>query len=559
MVSSSVDSINTALREQLRFCSETGNIWLLEGRMLLVRADAKGELRRELIDSLGMDCAGGLFFRMGYSSGVNDFELTRVNPEISNDVEAFSAGPLIYALQGGVKTTINQLEIDTETGKFNSEITCENSWEGQSHLRDYGESDTGVCWNLLGYASGYTSALMGIPILWKEVGCIAKDLDHCTLVGKPVDEWEDANEFARLLREDSFSEILSCPYPISRLQQSALNKKKLPPELIGDSPSFRAAYELLIQASNSQITVLLQGETGVGKEIFARLLHSGGPRYDKPFIAVNCAAIPHELVESELFGVEKGAFTGANTSRPGRFQRANGGTLFLDEVGDMPLSAQVKLLRVLQEGEVEPLGGMKVDKVDVRLVTASNIDLRQQVEEGKFRSDLYYRINGLQVNIPPLRDRELDVILIAKKLLKKYSAINGKKLSGLSDKSKQLLTTYQWPGNIRELQNVIERGVLLAPEGTHIATTHLFPTHNDIASLGFSLNPEGKLNHVHKDICKDFFDMVLSGKLTMEQANTMLAQAAVARTNGNLSAAAKLLGLTRAQIAYRLEKLKPSK
>lgn len=258
-------------------------------------------------------------------------------------------------------------------------------------------------------------------------------------------------------------------------------------------------------------------------------------------------------MESELFGVEKGAFTGALASRPGRFERANGGTLFLDEVGDLPLSAQAKLLRVLQEGEIERLGGTKTYKVNVRLVTASNINLRQLVEEGKFRSDLYFRINALQINIPPLRERALDILLLAKKFLKKYSSVSGKKLRGFSDKAKLALLSYQWPGNIRELQNVVERGVMLAPSGTHVAINHLFPSYKNDDSLEFGLNSKGSLSADQRERGKDFCEAILNGIISLEQANTLLAETAVEKANGNLSAAARMLGLTRPQLAYRLE------
>ena len=248
----------------------------------------------------------------------------------------------------------------------------------------------------------------------------------------------------------------------------------MPEDVTGISPGFRAAYDLLKQAAGSNITVLLQGETGVGKEVFARSLHEMSSRSGKPFVAVNCAAIPHELVESELFGVEKGAFTGALVSRPGRFERADGGTLFLDEIGDLPASAQAKLLRVLQEGEIERLGDQKTRKINVRLVAATNANLQDQVKEGRFRSDLYYRLNAYQILIPPLRERKQDIPLLAKHFLARHTAVHGKKLRGFTDKAKRALLGYPWPGNIRELQNTVERGVILAPGGTRIEVNHLF-------------------------------------------------------------------------------------
>jgi transcriptional regulator with GAF, ATPase, and Fis domain len=272
-------------------------------------------------------------------------------------------------------------------------------------------------------------------------------------------------------------------------------------------------------------------------------------------VAVNCAAIPHDLVESELFGVERGAYTGAHTSRPGRFERADGGTLFLDEIADLPLSAQSKLLRVLQDGELERLGDTKVRKTEVRLVAAANRDLRQCVKEGSFRADLYYRLNVFQIDIPPLRERKEDVALLAARFLDKFCAVHGKKLRGFTDKARRALLTYAWPGNIRELQNTVERGVILTPPGTRIEVHHLFPSCADDRAGGFGLDPRGGLAERGGDTGLALCETVLGGAMTLDQVEDMLLEAAVDRARGNLSSAARLLGLTRPQLAYRLKRL----
>ncbi|MBT1075815.1 sigma 54-interacting transcriptional regulator [Geobacter grbiciae] len=551
--SSASTVVSNNLRSQLRFSSETGEIWLSEHRMLLVHADSHAKLRRELIETLGVGRARGVIMRIGYATGISDYELTHISRDRATDNENFMAGPLLFTLEGNAKTTIPKLEIDRKAGTFYVEALLENSWESQAYLRHYGESTEGVCWYLQGYSSGYCSAFMGKQILCREVNCFAAGANHCYLVGKPVEEWDDSSDFSLMMNQESITDqLIGLQNQVVHLR-SAMGEKKLPSDVLGNSPAFLAAYDLLTQAVDSQITVLLLGETGVGKEVFARTLHEKGARSKESFIAINCAAIPHDLVESELFGVEKGAFTGAHISRPGRFERADGGTLFLDEVGDLPLSAQAKLLRVLQEGEVERLGGTKTHKVNVRLVAATNIDLRNLVEVGKFRSDLYYRLNALQINIPSLRERKLDILLLAKHFLKKYSAINGKKLRGFSDKAKLALLAYQWPGNIRELQNVVERAVMLAPNGTHIHINHMFPSYKNDGLHEFALDVKGGLSADQEESGESFCDAILSGRITMEQANNMLANAAVEKAKGNLSAAARMLGLTRAQLAYRLE------
>ncbi|HEX8961237.1 MAG TPA: sigma 54-interacting transcriptional regulator, partial [Geobacteraceae bacterium] len=353
------------LRSRLRFCAETGQIWLHEHRMLLVHAEAQASLRRELIDTLGMDRARGILTRMGYAAGMRDFELARTRAGGEGDVEAFIAGPQLHMLEGIVKVSTVSLEYDRRAGTFFGEFIWENSWESEWHKHHYGTYSEPVCWSQIGYACAYASSFMGRPILYKEVECAGMGENHCRIVGKPLEDWDDASEYARFFIKESIAEqLIDLQTQVVQLRSAIGEKEKLPSDVVGKSKAFRAAFDLLQQAANSQITVLLLGETGSGKEVFARSLHNRSSRRNESFIAINCAAIPHDLVESELFGVEKGAYTGALNARPGRFERAHGGTLFLDEIGDLPLSAQAKLLRVLQEGEIERLGDHKVRKVD---------------------------------------------------------------------------------------------------------------------------------------------------------------------------------------------------
>jgi len=543
------------LRAQVRFCAETGQIWLHEHRMLLVHAEAQATLRKELIDSLGMERAQGLLMRMGYASGLRDAELARARARDASDLEAFMTGPRLHTLEGIVRATPVRIELDRVSGHFYGEILWENSWEGQWHRHFYGVHHAPVCWTQIGYACGYTSAFMGRPILYKELQCVGMGDAHCRIVGKPVEEWEDAAEHMRFFTPESIAEqLIDLQAQVGDLRQSIGVTKKLPADMVGRSPGFQAAYELLRQAAPNRITVLLLGETGVGKELFARALHEMGPRSDAPFVAINCGAIPHELIESELFGVEKGAYTGAQVSRPGRFERAHGGTLFLDEVGDLPLAAQVKLLRVLQEGEIERLGDSKPRRIDVRLVAATNIELRQRVKDGRFRADLYYRLNAYQVHIPPLRERTEDVSLLAKRFLEKYSALHAKRLRGFTDKAKRALLTYAWPGNVRELQNMVERGVILAPAGTRIEVDHLFTNLGGEPAREFGLDDKGDLDLRRWDAGRHLCDAVLNGVLTLDQIEAMLLETAVQRAQGNLSSAARMLGITRPQLAYRLKR-----
>jgi len=233
-------------------------------------------------------------------------------------------------------------------------------------------------------------------------------------------------------------------------------------QMIGASPSFRRMLTLVEQIADSSATILIQGESGTGKELVARTIHERSARRNGPFVAVNCAALPETLLESELFGYEKGAFTGAAGRKEGRFELANGGTLFLDEVADLSLVTQPKILRVLQEGEFERLGGTRSLQVDVRIVAATNQDLSEMVKEKRFREDLYYRLNVISVRVPPLRERHEDIRVLAQHYLRVYAAKNGRKLEGFSNEALERLESYAWPGNVRELENLIERTVLLA-------------------------------------------------------------------------------------------------
>ncbi|MGP0058096.1 MAG: sigma 54-interacting transcriptional regulator [Beijerinckiaceae bacterium] len=547
------DPTSDDLREQVHFCAETGQIWLHEHRMLLIHAEAQGSLRKELIETLGMNRAQGLFTRMGYASGARDAELARALAQNASDKEAFMTGPRLHTLEGMAKVTPIALELDRAAGKFYGEFLWENSWEGRWHRHYYGIHSEPVCWSLIGYACGYTSAFMGRPVLYKEVECTGMGDRNCRIIGKPIEEWEDAAEYSHFFdRESIADQLIDLQAQVVQLRSSI---GEAPADMVGNSPGFRTAYELLKQAADSKITVLLQGETGVGKEMFARSLHDRSRRNKEPFVAINCAAIPLDLMESELFGVEKGAYTGALVSRPGRFERADGGTLFLDEIGDLPLSAQAKLLRVLQEGELERLGDGKTRKVDVRLVAATNCDLRKLVKDGKFRSDLYYRLNAYEITIPPLRERNQDIPLLARNFLEKYTATHGKKLRGFTDKAKRALLTYPWPGNIRELQNMIERGVILAQSGARIEVSHLFSSCSDEQITEFGLDINGSLDMNRSESAKALCEAVFNGVMTLDEVEGLLIETAVDKARGNLSSAARSLGLTRAQLAYRLKRL----
>ena len=234
--------------------------------------------------------------------------------------------------------------------------------------------------------------------------------------------------------------------------------------LVGSSSEMQSIFEIIDRVADTPSTVLITGESGTGKELVAKALHENSSRSAQPFIKINCTAIPKNLMESELFGYEKGAFTGATASKPGRFELADGGTLFLDEIGEIPVEMQVKLLRAIQESEFERVGGIKTLKVDVRLITATNRDLEHEIGEGNFREDLYYRLNVVPLRIPPLRERGDDVPLLVEHIIEKFNTRLGKEISGIDSEALAILRRHQWPGNIRELENVLERTMLFCKE-----------------------------------------------------------------------------------------------
>jgi len=307
--------------------------------------------------------------------------------------------------------------------------------------------------------------------------------------------------------------------------------------LVGDSPAFRQVIEAIAQVCESRANVLLTGESGTGKELVARAIHYNSPRKDKPFVALNCAAIPEGLLESELFGHVKGAFTGAVGNREGRFAQADGGTLFLDEIGDMPMPVQAKILRVLQERSFEPVGGSQSRQVDVRIVAATNKNLQAAVSQGQFRDDLYYRLNVYPIALPPLRDRVEDIPQLAQHFLKMLEVGMGKRLTGFTTGALKAMCGYGWPGNIRELQNCVERGLIVA-KGNQIAETDL-PRY-------LSESPQGASADGPR------FPMDLDEELARIEQEFILE--ALNRADGVQVAAANLLGVNERSLWHRIKK-----
>ena len=342
-----------------------------------------------------------------------------------------------------------------------------------------------------------------------------------SMIAGAVQLRRDSEEAQRQLEEEN-----------SRLQ-AALRESFQPPNMIGNTREMKEVYDLLRQVSPSEATVLIRGESGTGKELIANALHHNSPRCSGKFVKVNCAALPEGIIESELFGHEEGAFTGALKTRKGRFEMAHGGTIFLDEIGELPPHIQVKLLRVLQEREVERVGGTETLPVDVRIIAATNRHLEEEIAQGVFREDLYYRLNVFPVHLPPLRERRGDITLLADHFVEKYTKKNRKTIKRISSSAIDLLSIYHWPGNVRELENCIERAVLLSTDEV-IHAYHLPPSLQSAESTGTGLAstlPEA-LDKLEEELIRD----------------------ALKSSRGNRAEAARHLGISERIMGLRVEK-----
>ncbi|MFN4120937.1 sigma 54-interacting transcriptional regulator [Acidovorax sp.] len=579
------------ISECLFFSPGDGRIWLQDQRMILLHSQALGSLRRELIDSIGLDKARGLLTRAGYVSGARDARLVRQQWPDAEPTAAAMAGTRLHALEGVVQVEVVHARYNAELGEYDGEFIWHNSSEDDEHIAAYGVGGSPACWMQVGYATGYVSTLFGRMVVFREVECRSSGAAHCRVVGKSAERWDDPEQDLFYLNAQDFvgtppaalaDKLLGKARRATYLgvpQRTASDASPAPANhttMVGASSAFNAACHMLQRVAPTAATVLFTGESGVGKEMFASMLHRISPRSSQPFVAINCAAIPETLVESELFGVERGAYTGAGTSRPGRFERAHGGTLFLDEIGTLSLVAQGKLLRALQEGEVERVGGTRTVRVDVRLVAATNVDLRQAVREGTFREDLFYRLNVFPIHLPPLRERRDDIPLLMSHFLAHYQRKHQRQVPGFSQAAVKAMFHYPFPGNIRELQNLIERAVILATDGEPVEPHHLFAGGEQSGGGVMSLHLQGNSGGtLHAQGVAGAGGAVQAPQAAaaasaragvalapaaapvvapLHQAEEQMLRQALQSAGGNVALAARLLGISRATMAYRLRK-----
>ncbi|VFU10759.1 sigma-54-dependent Fis family transcriptional regulator [Methylocella tundrae] len=549
------------LSARLRFNPEEGCIWLEGQRMLMLHLTAFASLRRELIDTFGIEVARGLITRMGHASGAADAALARRTKPDMGIRESFMIGPGLHALEGMVAVEPVLLDVDPETDVYAGEWIWRNSAEVDAHLHAYGISAEPVCWALLGYASAFTSAYMGLPVLYREVECRATGAAHCRIIGKPADQWDDA------VRDDLHQgfDLADTQAEAGSSWASVCGEPDHPggwphDRMVGASAGFVAMMHMVDKVARTDAVVMLIGEPGAGKKSCARLLHKLSARCSKPFVAFNCAALSCDQLDVDLFGVEKStSASGPQVSRSGRIERANGGTLFLEDVHRLDLRAQTKLLRVLQTGEVERVGGAQPRPVHIRVVASSNARLIDAMRDGSFREDLYYRLTTFPIVVPPLRERRTDLPLLIRHFLDVFSRRYGKKITGVSEMAVGYLLTHDFPGNVTELESMIERAIIMAPNRGPLDVAYLTSPIDERNPRIYGLSNHGLLIPKRDDggarHDTGALDRLLDSKFELESFENELIARAVERAAGNLSKAAKALGLTRPQLAYRYRKV----
>jgi len=449
----------------------------LHGRRLIIHdVHAMAQFRRDIVEMVGRDQARRVFTRFGYFWGQTDAAAMKRIFDWESTAEWLMACAALHMLQGAGEIEAKLLEFDEPAGQMQMELVWENSAESEEHMVELGMGKQPSCWILAGYASGYASYCLGKSVYFVEEKCRVKGDSHCSAIGKDIDSWgKEIEPHLPYFHADDIQGKVRDQTRRLRTQQLALarQRRELEAALRGPalssvsvrSRSFLEILDLANRVARFDISILITGETGVGKEVLARHIHSQSPRAEGPFVAVNCGALTESLLESELFGHVAGSFTGATGDKAGLLDEAQGGTIFLDEIGDVSPAMQLRLLRVLQEKEILPVGDTHSHKVDVRVIAATNRNLEQAIAAGAFRQDLYYRLQVVHIEVPPLRDRKEDILALARHFVEKYG--NQLKLGKLHLDASCLdcLLEHSWPGNIRELENAIERAAVLCTNG----------------------------------------------------------------------------------------------
>jgi DNA-binding NtrC family response regulator len=472
------------LAELLDFRPDQGIIRLHEQRVVILSAAAMGLMRKELVDTLGIETARRVAIRFGFADGYHDAVNLRERSKWTNPIEGIQAGAMLHTLEGIVRADVRKIEHDPATGRFEEEVVWHDSYVAEQHIHHYGKTSAPVCWSLVGYASGFVSACLGKEIYFRETSCVGQGNRHCVAIGRDAESWGADLERIRAdfqaatvgheverLREvvskrvkelDRRERLLDKRERELNLLRDRINRHAASKNFIAGSEAMQEVLELAARVAPLDTTVLVYGESGTGKEFIVRLIHDQSPRAAAPFVSINCAALTETLLESELFGHVRGAFTGAVRDKAGLFEVAGSGTIFLDEIGEIAPTVQAKLLRALQEREIRRVGAERSIRVNARVVAATNRDLRAAVDNGSFREDLYFRLGAFIITVPPLRDRREDIPPLVHNFLVRAATRMKKEVSSVSADAMTTLMNYRWPGNVRELEHAIERAVILA-------------------------------------------------------------------------------------------------
>jgi DNA-binding NtrC family response regulator len=472
------------LAELLDFRPDQGIIRLHEQRVVILSAAAMGLLRKELIDTLGLETARRVAIRFGFADGYHDAVNLRERSNWADPVEGIRAGAVLHTLEGIVRADVRRIEHDAATGRFEEEVVWHDSYVAEQHVHHFGKTSEPVCWSLVGYASGFASACLGKEIYFREMSCVGQGENQCVAIGRDAESWgieldliradfqaatvglevERLHEAVskRLKELDRRERLLERRERELNLLRERINRHAAAKNFIAGSQAMKDVLELAARVAPLDTTVLVYGESGTGKEFIVRMIHDQSPRAAAPFVSINCAALTETLLESELFGHVRGAFTGAVRDKAGLFEVAGSGTIFLDEIGEIAPTVQAKLLRALQEREIRRVGAERSIKVNARVVAATNRELRGAVDAGTFREDLYFRLGAFIITVPPLRDRREDIPPLVHNFLVRAASRMKKEVSSVSADAMTALMNYRWPGNVRELEHAVERAVILA-------------------------------------------------------------------------------------------------
>jgi transcriptional regulator with PAS, ATPase and Fis domain len=537
---SSPDKLHLA--ELLDFRPDQGVIRLHDQRVVILSAAAMGLLRKELVDTFGLETARRLLLRFGFADGYHDAVNLRERSNWSSPVEGLRAGAMLHTLEGIVRADVRRIDYDSDSGRFEEEVTWRESYEAEQHLHHYGPSPSPVCWSLIGYSSGFASACMVKEIYFREESCLGVVKDACVAIGRDAESWGDVVEEVRAdfqaanlgpeverlrgavrkrLKElDRREQLLERRERELNLLRERVKRHTAAKHFISGSEAMQDVLELAARVAPLDTTVLVYGESGTGKEFIVRMIHEQSPRAAAPFVSINCAALTETLLESELFGHVRGAFTGAVRDKAGLFEVAGNGTIFLDEIGEVAPTVQAKLLRALQEREIRRVGAERSIKINARVVAATNRDLRAAVDAGTFREDLYFRLGAFIITVPPLRERREDIPPLVQHFLTRAATRMKKDVRTVSADAMSALMNYHWPGNVRELEHAIERAVILAN------------------------NPSIRVRDLPPEVTKKGAYPVAGDTLDLQQQERVSIERALERFGGNRKRAAQALNIS---------------